>query len=452
MTTVKDLKELCKKKGIKGYSNKKKHEIEKLLQDFQKKKKQQQSKNGDLKKLCQKLKKQELLQLIALKKEKQTMDQKSVKPKQKQVQKPKQKQVEKQKQKPKQTVKSKSFVFTNNIYTAPKEPEIAGQIPPSPNDTTFRNFIVSQIPELNYITVSNMKTLVDKDTLHKYHTISGAVPKNVIGRLAAVIGPCYHSFLTQGAHLPSIVTQEAHDKLRLIFYALQNHPRRKIFINQLLEGSKACINGIIQVINTVYNEINVVDSLENQILSLLEISKDLALDEFILKKHPSSNKPSVLNNISKASLQFAHMKNAYIKLLGKELGLRTSTIKLAHIDHYAKISNTIAKDVALKEIKSKIKLKDVVNAIMNDVNNEVCSIPHIIDRVKLTNWVYNIEYSGSTFDGKNYPQIDQFTENYIWDEASKNKFPSEPKNKNLAWLSTDSTLKILELEGFVKNK
>jgi hypothetical protein len=57
--------------------------------------------------------------------------------------------------------------------------------------------------------------------------------------------------LTQGPPLSSVITQEAHEKLRIIFDALQNHPRKKILIGQLLEGSKACINGIIQAINTV---------------------------------------------------------------------------------------------------------------------------------------------------------------------------------------------------------
>lgn len=350
------------------------------------------------------------------------------------------------------TSKKGTFEFTDNIYKPPKEPEIATHIPPSPDDATFRNFIVSEVPELDYITVSNMKTLTDTDKLHKYHTISGALPRNVIGRLAAVIGPNYHKFLTQGPPLSSVITQEAHEKLRIIVDALQNHLRKKILIGQLLEGSKACINGIIQAINTVYNEINVVDSLENQILTLLENAKEFALDEFIVKRHPSSNKPSVLNNIKKASEQFAHLRNAYVQLLGKELGLRKSTITLAKTDKHANIKYTISKDVALQQIKAKIKRNDVVDAIINDVNNEVCSIPHTIDRVKLTNWAYNIEYSGDTFDGKKYPQIDGFTDNYLWDETTKNKFPSEPKDKNLAWLSKDSALKMLEFEGFVTKK
>ena len=392
-------------------------------------------------------------------KEKQQSKSKQVKSKQNQQIKSKQVKLKKNtKSKVKKSIVSNLTVskgkqkFTNNIYKPPKEPEIATHIPPSPDDATFRNFIVAAIPELNYITVSNMKTLTDTDKLHKYHTISGASPRNVIGRLAAVIGPNYHKFLTQGPPLSSVITQEAHEKLRIIFDALQNHPRKKILIGQLLEGSKACINGIIQVINTVYNEINVVDSLENQILTLLENAKEFALDEFIVKRHPKSNKPSVLNNINKASEQFAHLRNAYVKLLGHELGLRKSNIRLAKTDKYANEKYTISKDVALKEIKAKIKLKDFVNTIINDVNNEVCSIPHTIDRVKLTNWAYNIEYSGDTFDGKNYPQIDGFTDNYLWDESTKNKFPSEPKDKNLAWLSKDSALKMLELEGFVTKK
>lgn len=363
----------------------------------------------------------------------------------------KQKQIQSKQTKSKQkTLKKGSFEFTDNIYKPPKEPEIATHIPPSPDDATFRNFIVSEVPELDYITVSNMKTLTDTDKLHKYHTISGASPQNVIGRLSAVIGPNYHRFLTQGPPLSSVITQEAHEKLRIIFDALQNHSRKKILIGQLLEGSKACINGIIQAINTVYNEINVVDSLENQILTLLENSKEFALDEFIVKKHPKSNTPSVLNNIKKASEQFAHLRNAYVRLLGHELGLRKSNIRLAKTDKYANEKYTVSKDVALKEIKAKIKLDDFVNAILNDVNNEVCSIPHTIDRVKLTNWAYNIEYSGDIFDGKKYPQIDGFTDNYLWDESTKNKFPSEPKDKNLAWLSKDSALKMLELERFIK--
>jgi hypothetical protein len=89
----------------------------------------------------------------------------------------KQEQIQSKQTKSKQkTLKKGSFEFTDNIYKPPKEPEIATHIPPSPDDATFRNFIVAAIPELNYITVSNMKTLTDTDKLHKYHTISGASP------------------------------------------------------------------------------------------------------------------------------------------------------------------------------------------------------------------------------------------------------------------------------------
>ena len=307
------------------------------------------------------------------------------------------------------------------------------------------------IPEINYITTVNMNNYQDKDKNHRYHTISGAFPENVIGRLEAVIGKDYHRFLSQGGDISHIITNEAHKKLRIVFEELQSNPRKKEFIQELLEGSRACINGIIQTINSVFNKLHVVDSLENQILTLFEEYKIIGLEEFIEETHPESTQPHVLNDRTKASLQYPHMKNAYINLLGKELGLRSSEIEVAKTDKFASGTYLLSKNIALKRIKEKIKLPDFVEAIMNDVNNEVCNVPQIIKREKITNWAYNIEYGGNFFDGKRYKTIPNFSENYIWDQTTKELFPTRPKkDKNLAWLTKASTLKMLELEDLIK--
>jgi hypothetical protein len=72
MTTVKKLRELCKQKGITGYSNKKKSELEKILADFDSGKTKKKVTVVELrkkcrekkKKNCSKLKKKELEQVL----------------------------------------------------------------------------------------------------------------------------------------------------------------------------------------------------------------------------------------------------------------------------------------------------------------------------------------------------------------------------------------------------
>lgn len=72
MTTVKKLKELCKEKGITGYSNKKKSELEKILADFDSEKIKKKTTVIQLRKKCRekkikncsKLKKKDLEQLL----------------------------------------------------------------------------------------------------------------------------------------------------------------------------------------------------------------------------------------------------------------------------------------------------------------------------------------------------------------------------------------------------
>ena len=65
------------------------------------------------------------------------------------------------------------------------------------------------------------------------------------------------------------------------------------------------------------------------------------------------------------------------------------------------------------------------------------------DNFTITAWIYPNSVTG---------ERPIFNKALWWDESTKNKFPSEPKDKNLAWLSKDSALKMLELEGFVTKK
>ena len=177
------------------------------------------------------------------------------------------------------------------------------------------------------------------------------------------------------------------------------------------------------------------------------------IEQYIHEKYPHSMDPHIPKYQS--FRQFTHLKNAIIVAIGNNIGLSTTIasqdpeVKRSHrhynLDHKA----------LMCDIKSRISIKEYIDAVTNDVNTQGKSSVSDIDLAKVEEWFMKVQYESIVLSKKftthfAITSIDDFADKYMsWTEERKTEFSARPLESDRAFLSTKTTLMLLIGLGFI---
>ena len=380
----------------------------------------------------------------------------------------------------------KDYKFTAKAFTAPKEASYPALIPPAPSCAEFTAFVNRFYP----------------NHLVKYTVHSGAQPQTVVARLckaldSAKVGGLFNqgNFITAQA-----IYEELNKKLRVAYDSLtklSDNNKIKDLLDKLLDRSRYCLAGLGGAIEDVYvstqiGEISISDQINNYLINF----KDNALTMYVQATHPASITDLIMNDFGRSKEQFPHIKNTYLKTLGDDLGFRKESIDAIksdpHIDPVLEASINLNKAQIISDIKTNIGLAEVImggaiKGLMDDINHgsmnykvdsvfntitpNTVVLPYessYVDGKKLGFWVQYVEYGGD-LDGVSYDEIEDFTERFEFSNLSQadqdmisnrynfNNLPTAPhdvkkESKKAMLLTPETTLWLLEIEGFIERK
>jgi hypothetical protein len=332
------------------------------------------------------------------------------------------------------------FKLRKLIYKKPTTPELPNPLPPAPTEAQFESFLLAHVP--------GVRSLSMQRGPFDYYSPQ----RTVVGRLKAVI---YRNDNLFGQFGASHVGDVYRGKLIIIFKELSvtpTPPDAQRLVQELVNRSQFCGAALMAVIDEVYSRLFPVDSIKEQIVRLIGRIKLTALETYVMSTHPDSIDPAVLNNWTMASRQYPHVRNAYLAVLGDDLGLEEAAA--AKSDQHAH-RPMVNEPVALAAIKAMLSLDDIVTSLISEVNREHPLPEDFVTRDKVTFWAY-ANRSGDLFDGRQYVAIPGIEGRFIWEEmdAARQNQLSVPNfdPDYSAWLGVDTALELLEIEGFIKRR
>lgn len=229
--------------------------------------------------------------------------------------------------------------------------------------------------------------------------------------------------------------------VRTIFHEMVHGSRNDEFkrktLVRLVDASRACQAEQGRVIDAVYGSITGRDaSLRDQILSVVDVHKDLVMENLVHKLNPDAWK----QNDDVPQKQVPHITSSYRIAVGAELGLRG--VESARLDHCKfEVAAEEAARVA-DAFRRMFSIDELCDLLVNDVNQQDVDADRLVDRVLLAKWAG--ESHGEGFDGHAI----------FYDEDAAGRFASvgKPKEENVyqPFLTRDVALAVLK-RLFLKN-
>eukprot|EP00928_Gymnodinium_smaydae_P010889 TRINITY_DN14100_c0_g1_i3.p1 TRINITY_DN14100_c0_g1~~TRINITY_DN14100_c0_g1_i3.p1 ORF type:complete len:563 (-),score=148.80 TRINITY_DN14100_c0_g1_i3:173-1624(-) len=123
-------------------------------------------------------------------------------------------------------------------------------------------------------------------------------------------------------------------------------------------------------------------SLSAQLRAFVEEHREMALDRTVCHFHP--NAP--LQDDSNPTEQLPHLSNRYRRCFGEEVGLGGARLVMANADRNAQLRLPVSRKKALSYFKREFRAREVVGALVADVNQADLEAPRRVSPTLLMRW------------------------------------------------------------------
>mmetsp|Transcript_45915 Transcript_45915/g.143838 ORF Transcript_45915/g.143838 Transcript_45915/m.143838 type:complete len:539 (-) Transcript_45915:121-1737(-) len=190
---------------------------------------------------------------------------------------------------------------------------------------------------------------------------------------------------------PSAVRKHLAEGVRLVVWAAANpaeagvaEARADYFARQLAEAFTNCQAVQARTIDALQAEIRGVasHSLPAQLRALVEEHREMALDRTVCHFHPYAH----VTSDSSPTEQLPHLSNRYRRHLGREVGLGGARSEAADADRNASGRLPVPRRRALARFWREFRARELLGAVVADVNQTEAEAQRRIDRDLLMAW------------------------------------------------------------------
>jgi len=213
------------------------------------------------------------------------------------------------------------------------------------------------------------------------------------------------------------VQQHTIDGIRAIFqYAATDHPLGPMALKRLAEAYQSCQAEQGRTIDSLYGKISGRDAtLQDQVLTLVDDYKALTMEGVVNHLNPDA----AGMDDDYPSRQIPHITSAYLEAVGKELGMRGVDAATSDMNR-PQVTDLHLRAKILDAFKAHFSLKDLLGAIVSDVNQQAADAERVIDRELLMKWSASAGADG-TFDAHSI----------FYDAERSNDYDGAPKEENM---------------------
>lgn len=303
------------------------------------------------------------------------------------------------------------------------------------------------------------RVIPDKDIANLASKINGIMTDSVKGvagmksqtRDARPVLDMISSIYSSGlSTMSQNINSEIVPAIRYIFHVANGlkakDPKRVAMLQRLADAMLDCQQIQAREILRIYGDLTCqTQTFETQTQYFLLKLKENALDQFITMMHQGCDLDHTKTVPGK---QRAHLKSAYIDLLGKEFGLEA--VEAAKEDRFlnearSEIQNGVwagvGMPVILLRLKRTLSLPMFVDYLLADINNQSKAAERLINRGVIFKWVEkNLSNAHRVF----------YDEERAGDYAGQTPSKPEEANKYEPFLSQKLLLQMLLTMGFIK--